>query len=183
MDTLEIKKLVSQLKKGDVNAFDRLFKEYSDKVYNFCRRLLNKESDAEDVTQEVFIALWNNREKIDPDASISAYISGIARNQIFSVYRKRYYSQRYLLHLSHTGTKNESVTEDTINYRQLNELFQKHLEKLPPKRREIFKLSRIDGLSYKDIAQKLDISENTVDVQIRKALDYFREKFLNYSAM
>ncbi len=180
MDTAETKKLISQLKRGDVSAFDKLFKEYSRKVYNFSRRLLNKESDAEDITQEVFIALWKNRDKIDPNLSFSAYLSGIARNQIYSLYRKAYYAHLYLEHLSVSNNNIGTPTEDFIHHKELNEVFLKVIEGLPPRRKEIFKLSRIDGMTYKDISKKLMISENTVDVQIRKALEHFRNLFLNY---
>ncbi len=171
--------LVKQLKKGDVSSFNLIFKNYNQKVYNFCLQLLKNKNEAEEITQEVFIALWQNRDKIDTKSSIVAYILAIARNQIYKVFRKSLYKQAYIENLINSQSKMDFITEDQVMYNELNSFLNISIEKLPPKRREVFILSRMEGLTYKEIAQKLNIAENTVDVQIRKALDFIKDSFKN----
>lgn len=180
MDPVEIKKSVRQLKKNDVSAFDSLFKSYAPKVFNFCNKIIENRYDAEELTQEVFTALWENRMKIDENLSFSAYIFGIARNQINSLFRKNIYRQNYLHYLDGKSEILSFVTDDEIQLNELKEFLNRGIEQLPPKRKEIFKLSRLKGLSYKEIATHLGISENTVDVQMRKSLDFLRELVKNH---
>jgi RNA polymerase sigma-70 factor (family 1) len=176
----ETKKLIRQLRRGNVSAFNLIFENYNQKVYNFCLHLLKKQQDAEEVTQEVFIAIWQNRERIDPNTTLSTYIYSIARNQIYHIYRKSFYIQSYLDYLNNADTKPELVTEDQVLYNELQHFLNQTIEELPPKRKEVFKLSRIEGLTYREIADRMKISENTVDVQIRKALGFLRNAFENY---
>lgn len=180
MQVPETKILIRQLKKGKVSAFDLIFRNYNQKVFNFCVQMLNKKPDAEEVTQEVFIALWQNREKIDINTSLSTYIFSIARNKIYNIYRKSFYVQEYIEHLNNTDRKFELLTEDQVLYNELKMFLDKTIDELPPKRKEVFKLSRFEGLTYKEIADRMQISENTVDVQIRKALGFLKNAFENF---
>jgi RNA polymerase sigma-70 factor, ECF subfamily len=180
MLSTETSKLVRELRKGNVSAFDLIFKKYNQKVYNFCLSLLKKQEDAKEVTQEVFIALWENHEKIEINTSLSSYIYRIARNKIYNIYRKSFYIQAYLEYLIVSDKKLESFTEDEILYNELNRFLNVTIDALPPKRKEVFELSRFEGLTYKEIAKRMKISENTVDVQIRKALGFLRNAFKNY---
>jgi RNA polymerase sigma-70 factor (family 1) len=180
MQIPESKKLVRQLKKGSASAFNLIFKNYNQKVFNFCLQLLKKQQDAEEVTQEVFIALWQNRERIGLETSLTTYIYSIARNHIYNIYRKSFYIQSYIEYLNNTNKKFDLLTEDEVLYNELNNFFNKTIEELPPKRKEVFKLSRFEGLTYKEIAIRMKISENTVDVQIRKALGFLKKAFENF---
>lgn len=175
MESVSNKKTIKQLIKGDIHAFDKIFNEYNQKVYNFCKQLLTSEQDAREVTQEVFIALWQNRTKINPESSLSAYIFGIARNQIYNIYRKSVHIQAYLDYLQNNDRQFDFATDDQVMFRELDNFVTQAIEELPPRRKEIFKLSRFEGLTYKEIAIRLNISENTVDVQIRKSLGYLRK--------
>ncbi|HJX72127.1 MAG TPA: RNA polymerase sigma-70 factor [Bacteroidales bacterium] len=180
MQITETKKLIRQLRKGNVSAFNLIFENYHQKIYNFCLQLLKKQQDAEEVTQEVFIALWQNRERMTLNTSLSTYIYSIARNQIYHIYRKSFYVQSYIEYLYHTDIKLEMLTEDQVLYNELQKFMNHAIEELPPKRKEVFKLSRMEGLTYKEIAGRMKISENTVDVQIRKALGFLKNTFKNY---
>ncbi len=180
MQITETRKLVRRLRKGNVSAFNLIFEFYHQKVYNFCRQLLRKQEDAEEVTQEVFIALWQNREKMTIDTKLTTYIYSIARNQIYNIYRKSLYIQTYIEYLNANEKKPKLFTEDDVLYNELNRFLNETIENLPPKRKEVFKLSRFDGLTYKEIAERMKISENTVDVQIRKALGFLRNAIENH---
>lgn len=180
MQIPETRKLVRKLRKNNVQAFDLIFKKYNQKVFNFCLQLLKKRQDAEEVTQEVFIALWENREKIALNTSLASYLYSIARNKIYNIYRKSFYIQAYIEFVNTDSNKLESFTEDEVLYNELNQFLNEKIDDLPPKRKEVFELSRFKGLTYKEIAKQMKISENTVDVQIRKALGFLRKAFKNY---
>jgi len=180
MQTPETKILVRKLRKGDVSAFDFIFKNYNQKVFNFCLQFLKKRQDAEEVTQEVFIALWENREKITSNTLLSSYFYGIARNKIYNIYRKSFYIQAHIEYLNSREKRLESFAEDEVLYNELNQFLNETIDDLPPKRKEVFELSRFEGLTYKEIAKRMKISENTVDVQMRKALVFLRNALKDF---
>jgi RNA polymerase sigma-70 factor, ECF subfamily len=167
--------LINRLKQGDEKAFNILFYQHHARVYNLAKRFLPFKEDAEEIVQIVFIALWENRQKIDENQSLSGYILTIARHWIYNTIKKNIYRQGYLEHLQQQSSALEYVTEDLVQFNELNALVDKLTNELPPKRSEIFKLSRTEGLSYKEIAHRLSITESTVNTQITKALDYVRK--------
>jgi RNA polymerase sigma-70 factor (ECF subfamily) len=167
--------LINRLKQDDEKAFNILFYQHHAKVYNLAKRFLPYKEDAEEIVQIVFIALWENRQKIDENQSLSGYILTIARHWIYNSIKRNIYRQGYLEHLQQQSISLEYVTEDIVQYNELNALVDKLTNNLPPKRREIFKLSRDEGLSYREIAHRLSITESTVNTQITKALDYVRK--------
>jgi RNA polymerase sigma-70 factor (ECF subfamily) len=167
--------LINRLKQDDEKAFNILFYQHHAKVYNLAKRFLPYKEDAEEIVQIVFIALWENRQKIDENQSLSGYILSIAHHWIYNTIKKNIYRQGYMEHLQQQNISLEYVTEDIVQYNELNALVDKLTNDLPPKRREIFKLSRDEGLSYREIAHQLSITESTVNTQITKALDYVRK--------
>ncbi len=167
--------LIRQLKQDDEKAFNSLFYHYHARVYNLSRRFLPDKEDAEEIVQIVFIALWENRQQIDEEQPLAGYILSIARHWIYNSLKKSVYRQRYIDYLLGQNNSFNFKTEDVVLYNELNMVFNKLISNLPPKRSEIFKLSRIDGLSYREIADQLSISESTVNTQITKALDFIRK--------
>ena len=167
--------LISRLKLDDEKAFNILFYQHHARVYNLARRFLPFKEEAEEIVQIVFIALWENRKRIDEHQSLSGYILTIARHWIYNTIRKSIYQQGYIDHLQQQNQSLDYVTEDAVLYNELNNLVDKFAKELPPKRSEIFRLSRNEGLSYREIANRLSISESTVNTQLTKALDYIRK--------
>jgi RNA polymerase sigma-70 factor (family 1) len=167
--------LIRRLKQDDEKAFNVLFYQHHARVYNLARRFLPYKEDAEEIVQIVFIALWENRYKIDENQSLSGYILTIARHWIYNTIKKSIYRQGYLEHLQIQNQSLEYVTEDAVLFNELNTLVDKLTNELPPKRSEIFRLSRNEGLSYREIANRLSITESTVNTQLTKALEYVRK--------
>ena len=169
------KELILGLKHGDKTAFKELFENYHHKIFNFCKSILGLHSQAEEITQEVFIAVWHNRQKLDENGSFSSYIFAITRNQINNYISKTLYQQRFIEYITNQGEKSQIFTENQVLFNELKSILNKIIEKLPPKRKRIFLLSREEGLTYRQISEKLNISENTVDTQMRKALEFIKE--------
>lgn len=169
------KELLGRIKNGDEVAFELVFHRYKGYLLDFIRRSLPKEEDAEGLVQEVFVKLWMNRHKIDPSKSLNAFLFTIARNEIYDRLRKLLSKRKYLEELYYSSRESDEQSEKQMEYDELKETVDNLVGQLPEKRREIFMLSREEGLSYKEIAIRLGISENTVDSQIRKALSYLKE--------
>lgn len=127
------------------------------------------------MVQDIFTRLWLNREQLDPGKSLSSLLYTMARNEIFAQLRKMLVRRRYLEELNHSLSEPIVNPEQQFSYEELKKAIVNLIQEMPEKRREIFELSRSEGLTYKEIALKLNISENTVDTQIRKALSFLKE--------
>lgn len=168
------KDLVERVKKGNIEAFDILFMKYSQRLYHFSLGYLKSGVDAEDMTQEVFVQLWENRDKLDPQYSFNSYIFTITKNKILNVIRKRVYENKYLDTVSVKQILPDFTTDNQMDFKELLEISQEAIESLPPKRKQIFKMSRNEGLTYEEIAVQLGISKKTVENQMGTALKTLR---------
>jgi RNA polymerase sigma-70 factor, ECF subfamily len=172
--------LIVRIKNGDEVAFELVFYKYKGKLYDFIRRSWSEEEDPESIVQDVFVKLWMNRAELDPQQSFNGYIYTIARNEVFGHLRKQLTRKKYQEELLHQLTDSVNTTDRHFEYQELERILSKLIEEMPEKRREIFRESRMEGLSYREISEKLHISENTVDTQIRKALGLLKKKLRNY---
>jgi RNA polymerase sigma-70 factor (ECF subfamily) len=167
--------LIGRLKQNDKEAFNLLFYMYAEKLYKFSLTFFNEEVEAEEIVQEVFLKIWLKRANITDPSTFNAYIYTMAKNMIFNnlkrnVYRKRYNSYLYTHHNAHKNdTENEVIFEET------KQRIEQALKALPKKRREVFLLSRHEGLKNKEIAEKLEISIKTVETHMSLSLKYLRE--------
>ncbi len=171
---------------GNEKAFEQIFNRSKGKLKGFLRKALPKDEDEESVLQEVYLKLWSTRKFIHPDKNFEAYLFAIARNLVIDVMRKRLHRRKYLEELYLLSKERHPGNGDTfaaVEYSELEKKIFGLINQLPEKRREIFKLNRLDGLTYKEIAVRLKISENTVDSQMRKALAFLHlemEHFLGF---
>lgn len=163
------------LKKGNTESFRCLYTFYQPKIFAFSLRYLKVVEDAEGITQEVFIELWKNREKIDVNLSLGSFLFTIARNKIIDHFRKLQKQQLYTNYIRHYVETSDS---DLLDYPE-NPVEKKNLvsaiKQMPEKRKIVFLLSKKFGLSRKEIADFLGISENTVKNQLQEALHFLRQ--------
>lgn len=167
--------LVKRLKGNDAHAFNELYKRYHTRVFQMALKFLPYKEDAEEIVQVVFIALWDNRYKIDENQSFVSYVLSIARHSIYNALRKAVYRQGYVDYLMKNDEDLSFVTEEVVMFNELDALLQRTIESLPPKRREIFRLHQGEGLSYKEISDRLSIAVSTVNTQLTKAFDFIRQ--------
>lgn len=177
------KQLISRLKGDDQKAFDEIFNHYYSRVYNLAFHFLHSKEEAQEIVQIVFIAIWEKRFKIDESKSFSAYLQSIARHTIFNQFKRAVYRQRFIDYTIKQTDAEETATDDSYQYKELQEVLENAISQLPPRRREIFYLSRSKGLSYKEIAIKLSISEATVNTQISKSIEYLRKKVKEFGVL
>jgi len=172
--------IISKIKKGDAKAFEVLFIKYHRLVFNFIYCFLKNVEATENLVQEVFVNIWEMRSELDETIQISRLLYRISKQKALNHIRKSLNERIYKDYVFQNYTDSDLSTEDTINFNELNGYIRKCIDELPERRREIFLESMDAGLSYREIALKFNISENTVDTQIRSALNYIRGKVLEF---
>ena len=155
------------------SAVDQLFKDYYGDLCRKAYRILNNKVISEDIVQDVFFKLWENRKKINIQTSLKAYLNRMVFNESISYLRKN----KELIDFSHDTDIEDIhavIPDEKIEQKDLRNIIDNAISKLPPACKTIFLLSRIDELSYKQIAETLDISVKTVENQMGKALKILR---------
>lgn len=172
--------LLVRLKNGDMLAFDRVYELYSHKLFSFVFRILKNEDEANDIVQEVFVKIWESREKLGDFKLLNSYIFTIAYNNSIDLIRKRINSNKYLDHLKSSSVIQISpATISDIEFNELNIQVEKLIANLPERQKQVYLLHREDGLTYPEIAERLKISKNTVENHMVKALKYLRNNMDN----
>ena len=169
-----------QLIKGDKKAIDRLYEKFHARIFYFALSFLKNEEDSYDIVQEVFIKLWENRSTYQNYTNIDALIFTLAKNTVLSVFRKRASEQKYLEFLGYSAQTNNEATSEQVDYSFLKQQYESIIPQLPPKRKEIFMLSREKGLSNKEIAKLKGISEKTVEDHITKSLAFLKKHISHF---
>ena len=171
------KLLVSALKNGNEKAFRQLFDLYHQDIYGYSISLLKSKEAAEENVQDVFMKVWQHRENLNPEQSFKAYIFTIARNQAFNSLNKAANDALLKEAIFYESQKSHDYGDYSIREADCRKLRKEAMGQLPPKRKEIFKMSRKKGMSYEEISQELGISINTVRNQMSKALESMRVFF------
>ncbi len=175
--------LIRDLKKGDTKAFEKLFQKYHKKLYAFLFHLLHSKEDAEEIVQETFIKIWEKREDFIEGYSFDSFLFTVAKNAFLNLNRKKINRKVFEDHLNFLDEISSGRADDYVIFKETKEIINTIIEGLPPKRKEIFFLRKIEGLSRKEIAEKLDISIITVDSQLMKANIYLKDQFKKYSLL
>lgn len=175
--------LMQEIKAGNMMAFDALYRNYSRRLYKFSIAILKSSEEAENIVQEVFLNLWLNREKIEKGSSVKYYIFTIAYNSSISIIRKRIKESRFIEYLRTLQDINQEPVDMQIEYNELEEKLTMIIDSLPERQKEVYLLHRIEGLKYSQIAERLNISVNTIENHISRALKTIREKLGNYSLL
>jgi len=168
--------LLSLLKKEDRIAFAELFHRYHQSMYLHAKKMLKDSDEAKDVVQEVFAAIWSKREIIAISGTVASYLYGAIRNRILNIMAHQKVVSKYADSIDAYIELGVSYTEDQISAKELTHLVEKEIASLPDKMREVFELSRNEELSYKEIADRLQISEHTVKKQAQRAIKILRAK-------
>ena len=167
---------IKQFKADDMSAFDIIYRKYSKKLYRFAYSIIKDKPDAEGIVHEVFIKVWEKRRKIDEYLSFESYLFTITYNTTISFIRKRVKESKYIEHLK--SIQNPTIQSNIIpeiEYKELKDKSEKIIGLLPSRQKQIYRLSREEELTYKEIAAKLNISVNTVETHMERALKSIRK--------
>ncbi len=166
--------LVEKLQKGDVDAFDEVFKKYGDRLFGFALSYLKSKEETEGLVQDVFLKIWENRKKLKKESSLKSYLFTIVYHQICEIFRKKKIHEKFLDNKKSSSDLAVGL-EEQLEYRATLEQVDKLIEQLPPKQRTIFIKSKKEVKSTKEIAKEMNLAPGTVDNQISAALKFLRK--------
>lgn len=175
----EERELFCEIIAGSQNAFEQIYKIYHKGLYHNLRKLIGNDEIAKEILQDVFLKIWEKRVEINPDKSFGAYLFRIGQNMAMDFYRREKRSKMLLKSLTLLITEViEQPLENEISVDE-EEILRLAIAKLPPQRRRIFVLCKLDGKSYQEVSQLLGISVSTISDHLVKAFKAVKNQLLN----
>ncbi len=165
---------------GDESAFAFVYNLYAQKVYRLAFKFLKNQAHSEEIVQETFIKLWLTKGQLDPSGNIWLYLFVIAKRLSINSLREKNQSINIFQKLVEQTSEIQNFTEENILAHDLEDFAERVLKKLPKQQHQVFILSRKDGLTHKEIAEKLQISPNTVKNHMVAALKFLKT-YLKYT--
>lgn len=165
--------LLNELNKGNKDVFSLLFEKYYKDLVLFAGNILQDKEHCEDIVQNIFVKLWENRKTLMIETSLKSFLLTSVKNGCLDELRHRKTVKEHETYVSHSGWTDMN-TEDYVLYSNLKSHLDEALLKLPEVCREAFAMNRFEGLKYKEISEKLGVSERTVEVRIGKAIGLLR---------
>lgn len=167
--------LLLRVAKGDEQAFQQFFQEHWPQVYGTSLRLTKDPEKAQDLTQDVFIKIWEQRERLADIRQADGYIYTLARNLVLDFLRKRVFDSENIDYLIHYFKDASLNPQEKLEYRELETLLHQAMDHLPEKIGRVFRLSRVEGLTHEQIAEQLGISIVTSKTYVVRALQAIRK--------
>ncbi len=178
--------LISRFKKGDTSAFEELVLKYQDRIYKLCRHTLGNAQEAEDAAQDTFVKAYQNLKKFTPESSLFTWLYRIAVNTCIDYKRRPFFES--LFRRSNEGEdliveplSNEPSPDRLYESKQMGRALRLGLKQLSEKLRTVLILKEIEGLSYEEIAEVLDISIGTVKSRISRAREELKERLQKFT--
>jgi RNA polymerase sigma-70 factor, Bacteroides expansion family 1 len=170
--------LLEKLRQGDTAAFQELYFRMRSKVIAFSYKFLRSQEGAKELTQEVFVKLWENREKIDTSKNIESLLFVMVRYSMLDTWKRKLRYDNFLETQSRVEQHQDS-TAQYIDYQECYAVLTRSIEALPQQAQKVYRLSREEGLSHQEIADQLQISTNTVSNHIKKSMRQIRAYYHN----
>jgi RNA polymerase sigma-70 factor (family 1) len=171
MDSVE-NRFLQSINIDDKAALELVYRQYWSKLYLYAFNVLRERDICEDIVQEIFIDLWTKKREVEI-SNLKAYLFQSVKYKIFNQLRRKKYKRQLLSQLN--AINRQYKIDDLYEKKELSTIIKKVISELPEQRKIIFQLSRIDGLSNKEISEILNISVQTVKNQISKSLNFIRE--------
>lgn len=169
------KKYIIALSKGDSHAFETVFMHFFPKVKFFICGLLKNETEAEDLSQDVFVKIWTKRESLGNISNFNAYVYRMARNVVYDYLDKEFLHEYIQAEQAVNISDNEADITEILYAEELEALVQIAVRQMPPQRKTIYEMSRKEGLTNEEISQRLSISKRTVEAHLLAALADIRK--------
>lgn len=173
--------ILQQVAEGNERAFRLLFTAYWPQVYGTSFHLTRSPELAKDLSQDIFLKLWENRDRLAGVEKLDAYIYVLSRNLIQDHLRKKVFDATHIDFLLQYFSSDTITAQEKMEYRELETVLRDAIEQLPAKLKEVFKLSRYDGLTHPEIAEKLRISVFSSRTYITRAIQDIRDYLAQHS--
>ncbi|MGJ1264472.1 RNA polymerase sigma factor [Sphingobacterium spiritivorum] len=172
------KNLLLKLKNGDRHAFEQLYHFYKNHITGHLFYIFKSEELTQDVTQETFITVWENRFQLHADKSFKSYLYTIATNKAYDLLRKANLDKQLYDKVSSFIDSSSDEIYETLFVKQRSEQLHQILAQLPSQQRLVFQMAKLDGYSYEEIARALGISQHTVNTHIKRANIFLKNQIL-----
>lgn len=171
--------VLSALKQDSKEAFSLLFQTYYTDLVLFCGNFVKDKSSCEDIVQSIFLKLWNDRKKLQIETSLKSYLLKAVRNSCLDAFRHLEIVRQYETDYE-SNVLDSYDTENYILYSDLHDHLHRALQQVPELYRQAFEMNRFEGLKYREIAEKLNVSERTVEVRVSKTLELLRKQLKDF---
>ncbi|MEO9146496.1 MAG: RNA polymerase sigma-70 factor [Ginsengibacter sp.] len=173
--------LLQQVAGGNRQAFTELYRRYWEDLFITATKVLRERKEAADVVQDVFLSLWNRRNELNIQGSLAAYLHTSVRYKCIHYIEKNITRRDYLVQLAEVAVSVSSPNAEVdLQMKEMQQTINNAVAKMPPKMQEVYKLSRQEHLSYKEISDYMSISVETVKKHIQHALHLIREDLTPY---
>lgn len=183
MNKLNLDITLQSLANDNDDALALIFNHYYPRLYNFAHSFLKLDEGIDDILQEVFVKIWQKRKSITSSASFNSLIFTITKNLLLNELRNRLTSENMKKQVAELAMASAYNAQNPTEYEDLKTKVDEIIETLPERSKEVFLLSRKEGLSHKEIAEKLNISTKTIEYHISQATKTLREKLRAYGLL
>ena len=173
------KKTLRILKNGKMKGFESVYRLYNGRIYNFILSIVKDPGIAKDLTQDVFLLIWNKRKNINCENNFEGYLFKISRNMVYHYIRRELLLQNYLDRVEKESEPERLEIDKDLDYVFFEKYIMRLISELPEARKRIFMHYWKSELNYREIAKKLSISEKTVATQVQRSLHFLRTKIRN----
>lgn len=172
------KDIAGRIRQGDLKQFETLFRSSYASLVKYARTLIKDNDTSEEIVQDLFFNLWENREKINIESSLNGYLFRSVHNRCLHLIEHLKVVERHEKEMSFREAESESPA-DILQYKELQARIARTIEKLPERCAQIFCMNRFEGLKYSEIAEKLSVSVKTVEANMGRALKEFRKSLID----
>ena len=172
--------LIERLSNDGERAFDYIYDLYWKQLFQYAYNRLQSEDAAKDIVQDVFVSLWNKKEGLKLNSSLSAYLFSILRFKLINFYHANEVRKQHALHINQYDHPSDNNIDQRVHVNEMNSILNSSIQNLPCKMKAIFELSRVKGRSIRQISEQLNISEQTVKNQLSTALKRLKLNFADY---
>lgn len=170
--------LLTLIRDNDQLAFKALYERYWTSLWSYAKNAMANPDDAEDIVQELFLVLWEKRASLQISTSLKAYLFRATLNKVIDRADRSKYRLSYLQDLKRTYDEGKYTTDVHLFEKELVQRFEACIDKMPPKMRTIFTLSRLHMMTHQEISDSLKISRDNVNRQIKNALILLKKSLL-----
>ena len=179
MNENELKVYIEKMKSGDKESFNQIFRRYYTPLTRFCVRFVADGDQAAEIVQDLFVKLWTNRDKLAINTSFESYMLRSVRNAAITYINKERAHAETNEHI-YVDESDANDPSEALQSNNLEASYRQVLATMPEKRREVFLASRYDGLKYAEIAEKMGLSQKTVEAHMSAAIKQLREGLKAY---
>ena len=169
-----------KIQQGNIKEFERLFRKMYTELCHYALRFVKDMDVAEEVVQDLFYNYWKNKDRININTSLKSYLYQATKNRCLKVIEHNSVRERYVQEIQAQQVEHSFEADQTVETEELTQIIDNTLDQLPERCRQIFIMSRFEGMKYHEIAEKLSVSIKTVEANMGKALKIFRINLKQY---